>query len=139
MKKEIFIDTGVWLALADSDDGLHIRAKQVYPFVLKEWRYIVTTNLVVAEAYALIHRRLGHKAGLSFLKSLQVSSRLLKIYSNKALEKSAEKILSQYTDQDFTYVDAVSFAVMNQRSITTAFAFDHHFAVAGFTLASSLV
>ncbi len=33
---------------------------------------------------------------------------------------------------------AVSFAVMRQLGINEAFAFDHHFSVAGFTLASAM-
>ncbi|MGI8915633.1 MAG: hypothetical protein ACR2JY_17915 [Chloroflexota bacterium] len=37
------------------------------------------------------------------------------------------------TDQDFSFVDAVSIADMRCRGIAEAFAFDHHFLIAGFT------
>jgi len=49
------------------------------------------------------------------------------------MEAQAVVILRRYKDQDFSYVDAVSFAVMQQREISEAFAFDHHFTTAGFT------
>jgi predicted nucleic acid-binding protein len=48
------------------------------------------------------------------------------------LENRARQILRQYTDQDFSYVDAVSFALMQEVEITEAFAFDRHFTTAGF-------
>ena len=36
-------------------------------------------------------------------------------------------------DQEFSFVDATSFAVMRGERIRHAFAFDQHFATAGFT------
>ena len=48
------------------------------------------------------------------------------------LENRARQILRQYTAQDFSYVDAVSFALMQEVEITEAFAFDRHFNTAGF-------
>ena len=44
----------------------------------------------------------------------------------------ARDILRRYDDQDSSYTDAVSFALMQQRELTEAFAFDHHSSVAGF-------
>lgn len=42
--------------------------------------------------------------------------------------------LMRFTDQRFSLVDAVSFEIMRRERLTHAFAFDHHFVVAGFTL-----
>ena len=43
-----------------------------------------------------------------------------------------EEILRKYSDQDFSYTDAVSFAIMRRQRIRKAFCFDKHFATAGF-------
>jgi predicted nucleic acid-binding protein len=51
MPKELFVDTGAWVALADQDDQYHTRAIAAYPGLLKEYQRLVTTNLVVAESY----------------------------------------------------------------------------------------
>ena len=51
----------------------------------------------------------------------------------KSARKQAEKILEKYQDQDFSYTDAVSFAVMRELKIGKAFAFYSHFSTAGFT------
>jgi len=42
------------------------------------------------------------------------------------------QILSKYSDQDFSYTDAVSFAIMKRQKIIKAFSFDKHFVIAGF-------
>jgi predicted nucleic acid-binding protein len=41
---------------------------------------------------------------------------------------------SRFEDQPFSLVDAVSFELMRREDVTSAFAFDHHFEVAGFEL-----
>lgn len=51
-----------------------------------------------------------------------------------AWEEAAEELLAHYGDQDFSYVDATSFIVMRRLGLREAFAFHHHFAVAGFSL-----
>lgn len=128
----IFVDTGAWVALADESDQYHKEAASVYPVLLKKYRRLVTTNLVIAESYILIRRSLGYKAAITFLEKTSTSPRIQKIYSNEKLENEGEDILRQFNDQDFSYTDAVSFAVMRQISVEKAFAFDQHFSTAGF-------
>jgi len=133
MAKEIFIDTGAWVALADRNDPFHAAATAFYPNLVKQWPMWITTNLVIAETYSLIRRRIGHFMSITFLGNMQNVAQLRWIYSDPVMEAQAVVILRRYKDQDFSYVDAVSFAVMQQREISEAFAFDHHFTTAGFT------
>lgn len=132
----LFVDTGAWYALADRSDQYHERASELFPRLLRAYRRLVTTNLVIAEAYILIRRMLGHGAAVTFLEKISTSPRLSKVYSDRLLEEAAETILRDYSDQDFSYTDAVSFAVMRQQRMSKAFAFDRHFVTAGFTLVS---
>jgi len=132
MSTELLVDAGAWIALADADDQHHQPAAQAYPELLRRYRRLVTTNLAIAEAYIVIRRALGHMAAMAFLDGLSASPRVEKVYSDPMLEVEAERILRQYADQDFSYVDAVSFALMYHRGLTDAFAFDQHFATAGF-------
>jgi len=133
-RKTLFVDTGAWFALADQSDQYHRRAVNVYPKLLKGYRHLTTTNLVVAETYVLIRRALGHQPAITFLQKISTSPRIVRLYSDAALESTAEDTLRQYEDQDFSYTDAVSFAVMKHYSINKAFSFDQHFVTAGFTL-----
>jgi len=130
--KTLFVDTGAWFALADRSDRHHKEAVDIYPQLLKDSHHLTTTNLVVAETYVLIRRVMGHQPAIAFLQSISASPRVVKIYSDSTLEEAAESILSQYKDQNFSYADAVSFAVMKDYGIKEAFTFDEHFLTAGF-------
>jgi len=138
MAREIFVDASAWIALANVKDFFHEAAKAIYPRLLREYRRLVTTNLVVAEVYVVLRKGLGHGAAISFLENLRQSPRILKVCSTPELERQAEKLLRQYADQDFSYADAVSFAFMRERGISEAFAFDHHFTTMGFVMLPGL-
>jgi len=129
----IFMDTGAWFALADESDQYHKQAVGIYPGLIKDNHRLMTTNLVIAEAYILIRRAIGHRPAMTFLQNIEASPRVGKIYSDQTLEQNAEEILERYEDQDFSYADAVSFATMKQHGIRVAFSFDRHFMTAGFT------
>jgi predicted nucleic acid-binding protein len=125
------VDTGAWVALALEADAHHQEAAQIYPELLRS-RRLVTTNLVVAESYILLRREAGHEVALAFLDRLGASPRIHRVYSTPELEAEAEKILRKYQDQEFSYTDAVSFALMQREGIEEAFTFDRHFRVMGF-------
>lgn len=130
----LFVDTGAWYALADKSDQYHDQAVEIYPQLLNRYHHLTTTNLVISETYILIRRAIGHQPAVDFLKSLGASPRITKIYSDSVFEDVAEDILRKYSDQEFSYTDAVSFAVMKQYGITHAFTFDHHFSTAGYAI-----
>jgi uncharacterized protein len=134
MGSEIFVDTGAWLALSDIRDQYHKDALQFYRTLREQRRQLITTNLVMGEAFVLIRRAGGAQPAFRFLDAVRQSAQLLKIYSTAEREAVAEKIIRQFSDQDFSFVDAVSFAVMRERNINEVFGFDHHFLVAGFML-----
>jgi predicted nucleic acid-binding protein len=132
MSREIFVDASAWIAVIDVRGKYHDPATRLFGQLVADKRPLLTTNLVIAESYVMIQRTSGIRASLRFLESIRVSPLLLKIYSDALLELQAENILRQYSDQDFSLADAVSFAVMRQLSIHEAFAFDHHFETVGF-------
>lgn len=132
--REVFVDSGSWIALADTHDKYHSSAKTQYEILEEERANLVTTNLVNAEVYTVIRRTGGYAPAMRFLRSVRASPRLKVISSDRHLEDQAEEILRKYKDQDFSLVDAVSFAVMQDRGIDEAFAFDQHFTIAGFRL-----
>ncbi len=133
MLEDIFVDSSAWIALADGDDLHHKEAALNYPFIFKNHKTLITSNLVIAETYIVLLRELGHKAAIQFLERINASPRILKICSNENDETEAEGILAKYRGQDFSYTDAVSFVIMKRQKMSKAFRFDKHFAAAGFT------
>lgn len=130
--EDIFVDTGAWVALADEDDAYHNDVIAIYPGLLKSSRALVTTNLIVAESYVIIRNELGHQAAIRFLEGVNASPRITKVYSTEEIEREAEDVLRRYNDQDFSYSDSISFAVMKRQKIKKALSFDKHFQTMGF-------
>ncbi len=130
----IFVDTGAWYALADKRDANHRKAAGIYPVLLSTHGRLITSNLVIAEAYILILHALGHAAALTFLEKTRTSPRIATVYSTEVIESEGRAMLGKFRDQDFSYTDAVSFAVMKRQKIRKAFAFDKHFLSAGFLM-----
>ena len=133
MTRRVFVDTSAWVAVVDSSDSHHSEAAETYARLLKSPVTFVTTILVVAETQVWLRRRTGAEAASAFLKNANESQRIEIVYPNARLEAEAKRILRQYEDQDFRLADAISFAFMRQNGLTEAFAYDRHFATAGFT------
>lgn len=120
----IFVDTGAWYALVDSDDAEHTAAAT---FLAANTIPLMTTNFVFSETITLIRYRIGHEAAFSFGQNLKESSFVRVITVTTADEERSWEIFRKYRDQDFSYVDCTSFAVMERMKLSTAFAFDRHF------------
>lgn len=130
--KALFVDAGAWIALSDRHDKFHEAAKAISARLSQDFPQWVTTNLVVAETHVLIRKRGGYQPAIRFLETLRQSKHVQVIYADAKLENLALEILRKYDDQDFSYADAVSFALMRQRDISQAFTFDHHFSILRF-------
>ncbi len=131
--RRVFVDTGAWYALQVSDDEWHEAAVGALRELVATRHPLVTSNQVIGETYTLLRVTCGHAAALAFLDRLDESRRVERAFIGKELEARAYRLLRQYADQDFSFVDAMSFALMRAERIRHAFAFDQHFAVAGFT------
>jgi predicted nucleic acid-binding protein len=129
---EFFVDTSAWYPLIVARHPDHARLGSALRTLIRNHRRLVTTNLVVAETHALLLRRVGRTTALTFLQTVGESPNVV-VRSSRELEAAAERDwLTRYDDQDFSFADAVSFAVMTERGIRDALTLDHHFVVAGF-------
>lgn len=133
MRQSLFVDTSAWYALADAGDPHHQGAVKLR-CLLADRHTLVTTNHVVSETYTLLRVRLGFGAAQQFLSSVRGSLYTERVFIQAPWEEAAEDLLARYAGQDFSYVDATSFVAMQRLGLQQALAFDHHFAVLGFTL-----
>ena len=132
MPRRIFVDSGAWFAAQVIDDTHHEQAAGALRGLSAVPIALVTTNHVVGETYTLLRVTCGYDACRRFLESLDQTRRLERIFVGQDLERRAFEILDRYRDHDFSFVDATSFALMRTERIRHAFAFDSHFAAAGF-------
>ena len=127
----IFVDTSAWYALVDSDDADHGKAAA---FFSANTTTLITTNAIFSETVTLIRYRIGHDAALSFGRKMKESTFVRLVPVAQADEERAWDIFSRYRDQDFSYADCTSFAIMQRMKIGTAFTFDRHFMVMKFVV-----
>lgn len=130
--RRVFVDTGAWFAVQVPDDEWHGSAARTLHALLAGASALVTTNHVIGETYTLLRVVCGHAAAVRFLDHLEDTRRLERLFVHPETEARAFRLLRQHADQDFSFVDATSFAVMRAERIRHAFAFDRHFSTAGF-------
>jgi predicted nucleic acid-binding protein len=130
-----FIDTSALLALSRAGDQYHARAVRATEAHLTGGGRYVGTTLVLAELHAHLKRLRG------LTPAREVIARLVADPIHDWREVGADIVsaavqqwLVKFYDQDFTLTHAVSFEVMKREGVAHAFAFDHHFEVAGFEL-----
>lgn len=126
-----FIDTSAIYALFDRDDRNHDDAASIWSALTTDDR-LLTHNLVVVEACALVQRRLGMKAvrGLlqDFLPLVEIAS------VDKDLLDRAGSALLAHGSRKVSLVDWTSFELMRREHVDVAFAFDVDFVHQGFEL-----
>ena len=122
------IDTSALYALLVENDDAHAIASAAVDDVLREG--LITHNYVVVEAASLVDRRLGRAAARELLDRLLAPVDVA--FVDADIHRLAVAAFS--AGAAASLVDCVSFEVMRRRGITRAFAFDRHFADAGFEL-----
>lgn len=124
-----FVDTSYWVSLLMARDRNHASARDL-------WRGdsgpLLTTNHVVGETWTFLRRRAGHDAGVAFLDAIEHSPRLAIVHVEEPVEAEAKRWLRRHDEREYSFVDAVSFAVMRRRRLVEALAFDGDFSAAGF-------
>jgi predicted nucleic acid-binding protein len=130
----VFVDTGAWIALALTADPLHARARETWEQLLGAGVAFQTSVPVVLETFTFLDRHARRDVALIWKDSLKTVRRL-KILPSTAKDLELAWPYFERTDlHKLSAVDAVSFVLMTQRRIRAVFAFDAHFATAGFRM-----
>ena len=130
----IFIDTGAFYARHVPGDRLHARATRVWSRLAKSSQRLFTSNFVLDELCTLAARRVHHGFAVHCLRGIMDSQRLTILRPEHEDELEALVLFEKFADQGVSFTDALSFALMRKLRLRRAFAFDRHFALAGFDL-----
>jgi predicted nucleic acid-binding protein len=130
----VFVDTGAWIALALTRDPLHARARATWEQLRAAGVRFHTSVPVVLETFTFLDRNTAREVAIAWKDSLK-AVRHLKILPSTAKDlEEAWPYFERPELHKLSAVDAVSFVLMSQRRIRVAFAFDSHFATAGFRM-----
>jgi len=93
---------------------------------------VVTTEWVIGETWTLVNRWGHHKGALACVEAIRRLPGVEVETVTPADLKAAWAWLRQHDERPYSFVDAISFRVMQRRRITEALTFDGDFAAAGF-------
>jgi predicted nucleic acid-binding protein len=131
----IFLDTGFLFAFVSEDDADHARVVEV----LEGYRgrplgeLLLTTNHVVAETITLVRAK-GHRdAGVRHDLAVKVGQQLFAGVFGRIHQATAEEerealaYLARHRDKAYSFVDCLSFVIMEKLGIKEALAVDSDF------------
>ena len=130
----VFVDTGAWIALAQTRDPLHVRARETWELMDSSGARLRTSIPVVLETFTFLERNTTREVALAWKDALDELPRFALL---ECTSHDLEKSWAYFRRKDLhklSAVDATSFVIMMRAKIRTAFAFDHHFATAGFRI-----
>jgi predicted nucleic acid-binding protein len=123
----VFIDTGAFVAVRRPDEREHRHARDTLSALVHRGVRLVSTNYTFSETYTTLLTRAGRGAAINWGTDMRAGTGIDFVRVDAELEDAAWEILESHEDKRWSYVDAVSFALMEREGITTAFAFDEHF------------
>ena len=126
----IFVDSGALIGRYLTNDPYHAAASDI-------WRELAgsalfTTNHVLDEVFTILARRAGYHFAAERAERIYFSSAFEIVPSSLADEHEAIRYFRKFADQQISFTDCISFAIMRRYRLRTAFTFDRHFLNAGF-------
>ena len=116
------------MALAAAKDRHHEDAKALWS---AQDRPVLVTNHVAGETWTYLRAKAGHQVAMAVVAMFR-SKQVQPIRIEDRMEKEAWEWLARHDERIYSFVDATSFALMRQKRVREALAFDGDFAAAGF-------
>lgn len=133
MTDRALIDTGALLAIANPRDQYHERAVALGRAFLGGGGRWTGTTMILAEFHGHLVQRRDPRTASSLIASLLGDPAYEWLdASGELVREAVPRWLERFGDQRLSLTDAVSFEVMRRLGLEIAFAFDHHFEIAGF-------
>ena len=135
MPETVFWDTSAFVALGNADDDLHEQAVQVSTALARERARVVTTSAVLTEVANTFSRSAWRPVARQLVESLRQSVQMgaaTIVHVDRALWDRGWTLFVSRSDKNWGLTDCISFVVMEEQSVTRAFASDCHFEQAGF-------
>jgi uncharacterized protein len=132
--RSVFVDTSAFVALRNSSEAEHERARLALTDLIAEGVALFTSNYVFAETYTALMVRVGRGEAIEWGRRFRDGGAIDLVHLDRPTEERAWEILERYDDKRWSYVDATSFALLERGGESNAFAFDAHFSQRGLQL-----
>jgi predicted nucleic acid-binding protein len=128
--KQIFADTGYWIALVNPRDQIHQRVMKITQ-ELSSVR-LLTTEMVLVELLNSFSDSPFRRAVAGMVLKLRNDRNVRIVPQTSEQFESALRRYKQARDKSWSLTDCASFEVMEAEQIQAALTHDQHFAQAGF-------
>lgn len=125
----VFIDTGIFVALRNADDDLHVRSKELMKSALRgEFGRIYTSDYVIDESMttALIRTK-RHDLAVDVGKYIIESPRITKLWTTEDSFNVAWEKFKTLSDKPLSFTDCVSLSLMEKNRTKQIMSFDSGF------------
>ena len=126
------VDTAAWIALVNTRDELHDRAKDKMAELRRDNVALVTTEFVLLEVANAFCALAWRGKAVKLINGLRSLPNLKIIEADSSLLSDRWNLYCSRLDKEWSLTDCVSIAVMQAEQINQAFTSDHHFEQAGF-------
>jgi predicted nucleic acid-binding protein len=129
----VFVDTGVFYAHHDTDASRHEIGVAALNGVLRAAEYgrVMTSDHVYDEVVTLTQRRTGSVAdGIEVGRRIRGESypdAIELLYSSRGLFEDAVDMYERYADQELSFTDAMTVAMVEHHDIDAVLSFDDDF------------
>jgi len=126
----VYVDTSAFLAVLDSDDSHHNKAKKEWAELVFSGVNLYCSNYILVETFALLQHRFGMDAVKLFDQDILPIMNILWI--TEPLHSRGVSAYLTASKRKLSLIDCVSFEVMRHYDVKSAFVFDAHFKNQGF-------
>ena len=129
----VFVDTGVFYAHHDMNASRHETGVAALTHVLREAEYgrVMTSDYVYDEVVTLTQKRTRSVAdGIAIGRRIRgegYPDAIELLYSSPTLFDTAVEVYEKYTDQDLSFTDAMTVAMVDYHDIDAVLSFDDDF------------
>ena len=131
MRRSVFLDTGIFVALLNRRDRWHLQAATLFDGERPKWS---TSYLVVSEGWSWFLHRMGEEAARTFATLLDHLEGLKIHPITSEQHRDVRRMLDRYRGSKLTYVDASSLSLIAEHKIEQVWSTDHHLGITGVEL-----
>ena len=131
MRRRVFLDSGIFIALLDRGDEWHTEARTLFASPPKGW---CTSVLVVAETHGWFLHRIGEEATRRFHTLLDDLPAFEILPATVEHHRNVRRMLDRFRGSKLTYVDASSLSFIADHRIQNVWSTDRHLALTGATV-----